>query len=74
MLSAKLSQRLLARRSLVSARPQLRSVSASVTITEGVEFDTIAREWRLKWSPDNEKSSLAAVQVPGLSLALDSDP
>ena len=33
-----------------------------VTITEGVEFDTIAREWRCKWSPDNEKKSLAEAQ------------
>jgi len=32
------------------------------TITNGVEFDTIAREWRLKWSPDNDKKSLASVQ------------
>ena len=27
-----------------------------------LQFDTIAREWRLKWSADNEKKSLAAVQ------------
>jgi hypothetical protein len=33
-----------------------------VTITEGVEFDTIAREWRCKWSPDNEKKSLQEAQ------------
>ena len=32
------------------------------TITEGVEFDTIAREWRCKWSPDNDKKSLAEAQ------------
>lgn len=31
-------------------------------ITTGVEFNTIAREWRLKWSPDNDKKSLASVQ------------
>jgi len=24
-----------------------------ITITEGVQFDTIAREWRLKWSAEN---------------------
>ena len=29
----------------------------------GVEFDTIAREWRMKWSADQDKKSLAAVQV-----------
>jgi hypothetical protein len=32
------------------------------TITKGVEFDTIAREWRCKWSADNDKASLAAAQ------------
>lgn len=32
------------------------------TITEGVEFDTIAREWRCKWSGDNDKKSLAEAQ------------
>jgi len=33
-----------------------------VTITEGVEFDTIAREWRCKWSADNDKKSLQEAQ------------
>jgi hypothetical protein len=33
-----------------------------VTITEGVDFDTIAREWRCKWSGDNDKKSLAEAQ------------
>lgn len=33
-----------------------------VTITEGVEFDTIAREWRCKWSADNDKKSLVELQ------------
>jgi hypothetical protein len=33
-----------------------------VTIAEGVEFDTIAREWRCKWSADNDKASLVAAQ------------
>ena len=32
------------------------------TIVEGVEFDTIAREWRCKWSTDNDKKSLAELQ------------
>ena len=31
-------------------------------ITDNVIFDTIAREWRCKWSPDNEKASLSAAQ------------
>ena len=32
------------------------------TITEGVEFDKIAREWRCKWSADNDKKSLQEAQ------------
>lgn len=32
------------------------------TITEGVDFDTIAREWRCKWSADNDKQSLQEAQ------------
>jgi len=32
------------------------------TIAEGVEFDTVAREWRCKWSPDGDKASLVAAQ------------
>jgi hypothetical protein len=32
------------------------------TITAGVEFDTIAREWRCKWSEDNDKKSLQEAQ------------
>eukprot|EP00182_Erythrolobus_australicus_P006233 CAMPEP_0185830584 /NCGR_PEP_ID=MMETSP1353-20130828/954_1 /TAXON_ID=1077150 /ORGANISM="Erythrolobus australicus, Strain CCMP3124" /LENGTH=114 /DNA_ID=CAMNT_0028528527 /DNA_START=5 /DNA_END=349 /DNA_ORIENTATION=+ len=31
-------------------------------IARGVEFDTIAREWRMKWSEDDDKASLVAVQ------------
>mmetsp|Transcript_57607 Transcript_57607/g.67244 ORF Transcript_57607/g.67244 Transcript_57607/m.67244 type:complete len:113 (-) Transcript_57607:190-528(-) len=33
-----------------------------VEITEGVTFDTIAREWRCKWSEEGSKASLAAAQ------------
>lgn len=32
------------------------------TITNGVDFNTIAREWRCKWSEDNDKASLQALQ------------
>lgn len=32
-------------------------------ISENVEFDTVAREWRLKWSPDNDKKALESVQL-----------
>jgi len=27
-------------------------------MAEGIEFGTIAREWRVKWSPDNDKKAL----------------
>lgn len=33
-----------------------------VTITEGIEFDTVARERRCKWSPDADKKSLQEAQ------------
>lgn len=42
-----------------------------VTIVEGVEFDTIAREWRCKWSADEDKASLAEAQK-ALNSVLDS--
>jgi len=32
------------------------------TITDGVDFDTIAREWRCKWSSEDDKKSLAGAQ------------
>ena len=32
-------------------------------IADGVEFDTIAREWRCKWSPEGDKASLVACQI-----------
>jgi len=32
------------------------------TICPGVDFDIIAREWRCKWSEDNDKSSLQELQ------------
>ena len=28
-----------------------------------VDFDTIAREWRCKWSPNADKASLGAAQA-----------
>lgn len=33
-----------------------------ITIAEGVEFNTIAREWRMKWSSDDDKKSLVEIQ------------
>ena len=49
--------------------PSMRSRHSSKTsiqmveITKGVEFDTVAREWRFKWSPDDDKASLASAQT-----------
>ena len=31
-------------------------------IVDGVEFNVVAREWRCKWTKDNESASLAAAQ------------
>ena len=31
-------------------------------ITPNVEFNNVAREWRCKWSEDNDKASLVALQ------------
>mmetsp|Transcript_28140 Transcript_28140/g.47327 ORF Transcript_28140/g.47327 Transcript_28140/m.47327 type:complete len:148 (+) Transcript_28140:52-495(+) len=45
----------------ISKRPSFMARNM-ITITDGVEFDTIAREWRLKWSGDDDKKSLASVQ------------
>ena len=33
------------------------------TIVKGVEFDTLAREMRCKWSADNDKKSLEEAQA-----------
>ena len=33
-----------------------------IEITPGVQFNSIAREWRLKWSEDSDKKSLQSVQ------------
>ena len=43
-------------------KPATRSVKSFATIVQGVDFENIAREWRLKWSPDNDKKSLASAQ------------
>ena len=47
----------------VFASRTIRCNSDMVKIAAGVEFNTIAREWRLKWSGAQDKKSLAAVQV-----------
>merc|ERR1711879_434089 len=42
-----------------------------IAIADGVEFDTVAREWRCKWSPDSEKASLVAAQKALDSIVAD---
>ncbi len=38
-------------------------------ICKGVEFDTIVREWRCKWSPEHDKAALVALQQLLVELA-----
>ena len=38
------------------------SIRTMANITPNVSYDTVAREWRLKWSADSDKASLSAVQ------------
>ena len=49
----------------VPIRPSFRAVTTTnmINIAEGVDFDTIAREWRCKWSADDDKASLVAAQA-----------
>ena len=48
---------------MLSSNPSTNQYNRTmVNIAEGVDFDTIAREWRCKWSPDNEKKSLVETQ------------
>merc|ERR550532_3187799 len=39
------------------------SAAPMTTIVTGVEFNVIAREWRCKWSEDNDKKSLQELQA-----------
>lgn len=41
-----------------------------IEITDGVQFDTIAREWRMKWNMDDDKKSLQSAQQT-LNIFLD---
>ena len=41
---------------------RLASGVRNASITSNVTFDTIAREWRCKWSVDADKASLTAAQ------------
>ncbi|KAK3277795.1 hypothetical protein CYMTET_14223, partial [Cymbomonas tetramitiformis] len=59
--SVRLSQpRFQPRPAIRTSAPHKRAVEtfASIEIAKGVEFDTIAREWRFKWSGDSDKASL----------------
>lgn len=47
----------------LASKPLASTARKMATITTGVEFDTIAREWRMKWSADSDKKSLADVQA-----------
>jgi hypothetical protein len=38
-----------------SVRAHAINARSFATIVDGVNFDTIAREWRFKWSADNDK-------------------
>jgi hypothetical protein len=44
------------------AGESFRKPDSKVSIVEGVSFDTIAREWRWKWSADSNKESLKLAQ------------
>merc|ERR1711966_206069 len=50
----------------ISARRSLTlrggAATKMIDITPNVSFDTIAREWRCKWSADSDKASLVAAQ------------
>ena len=46
----------------VRAPTSARAAVSMLAVTEGVEFDTIAREWRMKWSGDDDKASLQGAQ------------
>ncbi|KAG7344149.1 hypothetical protein IV203_022157 [Nitzschia inconspicua] len=66
MNSVSLSSRRLVSRLAVHRQQHLATVvsirRSMGTITQGVEFDTIAREWRCKWSKENDMESLQRAQ------------
>mmetsp|Transcript_14734 Transcript_14734/g.15923 ORF Transcript_14734/g.15923 Transcript_14734/m.15923 type:complete len:150 (-) Transcript_14734:1291-1740(-) len=47
----------------LSLSSRLPSALRAKKIAEGVEFDTIAREWRFKWNPEDDKRSLVSAQA-----------
>lgn len=56
------SSRVLSSRPIQLPRSSRAPFRTFATIAEGVEFDVIAREWRMKWSADDNKTSLVEVQ------------
>eukprot|EP00980_Cylindrotheca_fusiformis_P003122 scaffold721_cov131-Cylindrotheca_fusiformis.AAC.12 len=46
----------------MASEPESKKVKTMEKVTEGVEFDTVAREWRCKWSPEDDKKSLKETQ------------
>ena len=42
-----------------------------LAIAEGVEFDTVAREWRCKWTDVNDKAALIVAQQALLKVLTD---
>jgi hypothetical protein len=61
MISPSVASRLLSKISIVRNGCPL-SLRSMGTITQGVEYDTIAREWRCKWSKDDDMKSLQQAQ------------
>ena len=45
------------------AQPKEEEKQGMNKIADGVEFNVVAREWRCKWSKDNDSASLAAAQA-----------
>lgn len=50
-------------RTAIRARHTIKPHIQIATVPFAVKFDTVAREWRMKWSADEDKASLAAAQV-----------
>eukprot|EP01041_Mallomonas_annulata_P001868 gene1868-3623_t len=52
------------KRSAVTPKAKTPKVKGNpmTSIADGVEYNTVAREWRLKWTADEEKSSLVHAQ------------
>ena len=48
---------------LMPVLTRARTAPEMSTIAPGVVYNTIAKEWRMKWSQDNDKQSLQAIQA-----------